>query len=282
MKVAISVQTSADLSKELIAKYDIKVIPFTIHLGEKTYADGEITSEEIIEYVNKNKVLPKTSAINEFQYTEHFEELLKEYDAVVHFSISSKLSSAYENAVKASQKYSNVYVLDTFSLSTGIALLALYGAQLRDEGKNANEIYQSCKKRVNALQVSFELQRVDYLYKGGRCSVLALLGANVFRIRPQILVVDGKMISGKKFKGNYNKVVEEYCNDILQRFNTPDLSTAFITYTTAPQEVLDIAYNHLKQAGFKQIYFTRAGGTITSHCGEDCLGILYLNDGDKI
>ena len=278
MKIAISVETTADLSKELINDNDIKVIPFSILLGEQTYLDGEISAEDIISFVDKNKILPKTSAINEYQYTEFFENILKEYDAIVHFSISSKISCACENAIKASSHLNNVYVVDTRSLSTGIGLLALYGVELVKKGLTAKEIYEKCIERVPYIQASFELKRVDYLYKGGRCSVLSMLGANIFNIHPQIMLKEGKMIAGKKYRGNFKHVVENYCNDVLNQFNTPDFSTAFVTYTTAQPEIVAIAVNYLKDAGFKNIYITRAGATITSHCGENCLGILYIND----
>ena len=129
------------------------------------------------------------------------------------------------------------------------------------------------------VQASFELKRIDYLYKGGRCSALALFGANLLKIRPQILVKNGKMVSGKKYRGNYEHIVKNYCLDVLNEFDNPDLSVAFVTYTTASDEIVCFAEQALKDAGFKEVYKTRAGGTITSHCGEDCLGILYINDG---
>ncbi len=280
MKIAISVETTADLSKELLAKKDIKIVPFNILLGDQTVVDGEVTTEDIIDFVSKNKILPKTSAINEYTFTEHFENVLKDYDAVVHFSLSSKLSCACENAMKAAGKLKNVYVVDTQSLSTGIGLLALYGCDLVAQGLGAKEIQEKCIARIPSIQASFALKRVDYLYKGGRCSVLSFLGANLLRICPQIIVKEGKMIAGKKYRGNYKHVVENYCRDVLDEFNTPDRSRAFVTYTTATDDVISVAIESLKNAGFEQVFVTRAGGTITSHCGENCLGILYLNDGN--
>ena len=279
MKIAISCETTADLTKELIKEFDIKIIPFQIFLGDKSYLDGEITTDEIIDFVAKNKILPKTGAINSFQYEEHFNNILKNYDAIIHFSLSSELSSAYQNAKNVAEKMENVFVIDTKTLSTGIALLAFYAKKLVEDGLDAKTIYEKCLERLPKVQASFELKRLDYLYKGGRCSALMYYGANLLNIRPQIIVKDGKMISGKKYRGNFEHVVNNYCKDVLEEFNTPDLSVAFVTYTTASQEVIDIAINHLKSAGFEKVYVTRAGGTITSHCGENCLGILYINDG---
>ena len=281
MKTVISAESAIDCPKEFLNEYGIKTVPFTITLGNVSKFDGEITNDEIIEYVNKNKVLPKTSAVNQNQFEEHFDKILKDADGIVHFSLSKTMSSAYSNAVAAAGKFKNVFVVDTGSLSTGIALLAIYATKLAEKGFSAKEIYEKCLERVPFVQASFELKRVDYLYKGGRCGMLALLGANILKIRPQILVKNGKMVSGKKYRGNYEHIVKNYCNDILEEFDDPDLSEAFVTYTTASDEIVAYAKQTLIDAGFKNVHVTRAGGTVTSHCGEDCLGILYINDGNK-
>ncbi len=282
MKVAISAETTIDITEEIQKKFDLKITPFTIQLGDKMGLDGEINTDEIIAYVNEKKVLPKTSAVNEYQYDEHFSTLLKEYDAVVHFSLSSELSLACSNAKRSAAKFSNVYVVDTLSLSTGIALLALYAKDLANQGVEPEKIFQMCEARKKYVQASFELKRLDYLYKGGRCSGLTYFGANLLKIRPQILVKNGSMVPGKKYRGNFNHVVRKYCEDVLIEFSNPDLSRVFITYTTADNQIIDMVKEILVDRGFKEIYVTRAGGTITSHCGEDCLGILYINDGMEI
>lgn len=283
MKIAISVETMADLSAEVIEKYDLKVIPFSVLLGDKTYLDSEITADDIIKFVDENNILPKTSAINNYSYETFFNELLNDYDAVIHFSVSSKLSSSCFNAKTVAASMQNVYVVDTLTLSTGIALLALYACDLRKEGLDAKTIYEKCLRRVDYVQVSFALKRIDYLYKGGRCNMLSYLGANILKIRPQIILKDGKMVGGKKkYRGNFLHVVDKYCSDILEEYNNPDLTRAFFTYTTATQEIKDCVINHLKERGFKDIIVTRTGGTITSHCGEECMGILFINDGDMI
>lgn len=280
MKIAISAETTIDMPKELLEKYNIHTTAFTILLGEETKLDGELKSDEIFEYVQKTKILPKTSAINEFQYTEHFEKLLADYDAVVHISLSSEISSACNNAKAAASKMQNIYIVDSRSLSTGIALLAIYASKLAAGGKiSAAEITNLVTARVPHVQASFIVERLDYLHKGGRCSSIALLGANLLKIRPQIIVKDGKMQSAKKYRGNIDKVIEDYSKDVIEQFNTPDLTTAFVTYTTATEGMIAAAKKALQDRGFKEIYETRAGATISSHCGEHTLGILYINDG---
>ncbi len=281
MKIAISVESTNDLSKELLSENDIKVIPYHINLGEKSFKDGEVSIQEMFDFVEQTKTLPKTNAINEFEYSEYFKELKKEYDAIVHICLSSGLSSSCGNAMRASKEIDNVFVVDSLSLSTGIGLLALYAKELANAGEKPADIAEKVAKRAENLQVSFVVKRLDYLYKGGRCSSLQLLGANLLKIRPRIVVKDGGMLSDKKYRGNMHSVITKYCADVLEEFNTPDLDKVFITYTSATEDMIEAAETACKDAGFKNIYKTNAGCTITSHCGENTLGILYFNDGNK-
>ena len=280
MKICISAESTIDLSKELLEKYHIKTIPFEVLLGEDEYHDGDITSQDIFDYVAKTKVLPRTTAINEYQYRDYFEGILNEgYDAVIHFSLSSQISTSYSQAVRATRKVDHVFVVDSKSLSTGIALEAIYASKLADKGLSPEEIVEKVTARVPYVQASFVIQTLEYLHKGGRCSGLAMLGAALLRIKPQIIVSEGKMAPAKKYFGRKSQVVEAYCKDTLEQFANPDLSIAFVTHTQATPEMVAVAIEALKNRGFKTIYETTAGATITSHCGPMTLGILFINDG---
>ena len=281
MKIAISTESTLDLPKELQKEYDISVIPFTVILGDKSGLDGDITPTEIFEYVDKTGILPKTAAVNEFQFDKHFTKLLRNHDAVIHISLSRGISSACQNAMAAASIMKNVYVIDSESLSTGIALLAIYARKLANEGLKPEEIVEKVKARIPYVQASFVINSLNYLYKGGRCSGLARLSAALFRIKPQIIVANGKMTPQKKYSGKNEKCVDNYCRDTLEEFNNPDLSIAFVTHSHATPEMVKIAKEHLKKRGFKTIYETVAQATITSHCGPKTLGILYINDGLK-
>ena len=278
MKIAISAESTADLTKELLQEYSIHTVPFQVLLGDNEYKDGEIAPTDIFEYVKKNKILPKTSAINEMDYADYFSSIKKEYDAIVHITLSSGLSSSYSNAEKASMSIENVYVIDSKSLSTGIGLLVLYAAKLARAGKSAEEIYNLTLERVDKVQASFVIDKLDYLYKGGRCSALSLFGANLLSIHPQIVLSEGKMKVHRKYRGKMEKVVTNYCADTIDEFSDANLDMAFITYTTATEDMINIARTALENKGFKNIYETKAGATISSHCGENTLGILYLNN----
>ena len=282
MKIAISTESTCDLPQELIEKYGFEIVPYSVILGDNVVTDDASLPAKIFEYVEKTKELPKTSAINEIQYKEHFTKLLDKYDAVVHITLSSGLTSSVAHAQSVAEKMKNVYIVDSLSLSTGISLLGIYAKELADAGATPEEIVQKVTARVPYVQASFVVERLDYLYKGGRCSALSLFGANLLKIRPQIVVSGGKMKPAKKYRGKMGKVIETYSADVLEEFNNADKKLAFITYTTATEEMIEPAKKALTNAGFKTIIESQAGGTITSHCGEHVLGILFINDGGKI
>lgn len=283
MKIAITCDSVCDLSQELIKQNNISILPISIILGDETFSDGvNINSQKIFDYVAKNKQLPKTSAINEFQYAEFFKEHLDGVDALIHFTISSDMSSCFNNAKKAASTLKNVYVIDSRNLSTGVGLQVLYACKLRDKGENPENIVKKVEARKQFVQASFVVERLDYLYKGGRCSALQLLGANLLKIRPSIIVKDGKMDVHKKYRGKMKDVVKDYIKDTLNEFNTYDKSICFITYSSATEDMVEAAKSTLKEfANFENVYITTAGATVTSHCGENTLGILYYNNVEK-
>ena len=276
MNIKISMESTCDLPQELIQKNNFSIIPYSIILGDEVINDNEKAQTQIFEYVKSTKKLPKTSAINQEQYENYFKKLSQECDAVIHITLSGELTSSVANATAASKQFNNVFVVDSKSLSTGIALLGLKAKELISEGLTAQEIVKKLNSKVNKVQASFIVERLDYLYKGGRCNAISLLGANLLKIRPQIIVENGKMKPAKKYRGKMDKVIADYCQDVLAE-NNADKSVAFITYTTATAEMIENAKSALKKANFKTIYETRAGGTITSHCGENVLGILFIN-----
>ena len=281
MKIAITSDSCIDLSKELLEKYDITVLPLNILLGDEEYKDGEITPNEIYEYVNKTGILPKTSAANETTFEEFFTSVLEKYDRIIHFDISSGMSTTCSSAIKAARSFDGkVEVIDSKTLSTGIALLAIYARELTKTEKNIKVIADKVRARVDKVQASFVVERLDFLHKGGRCSSVALLGANILKIRPQIIVKDGKLGSYKKYRGPMPMVVSKYCKDTLEEFCHPDKSVVFITCSSDSPELYKAAREVVEAYGFENIYETHAGCTVSSHCGPNTIGILYINDAE--
>lgn len=278
MKIALSAETTVDFSKELLEKYNIKTVPFTIVMGGMEYLDGEIDNEQMFDFVRENKTLPSTCAVNKYQYEQHFKKLLKDSDAIIHFCMSGELSCAYQNALEAKKEFDNVYVVDTRSLSTGIGLLAMKAHDLIEAGKNIDKILTEINNLVPKLNVSLILDKLNYLHKGGRCSGLTLLGSNLLQIRPQIVLKNGKLGVGKKYIGKIDSVAKKYCNDVL---NIPDENIdkehAFLAYTSATEAMLNTGIEALKAKGFKNIYLAKTGATITTHVGPKAMGLLFFN-----
>ena len=284
MKLAITADSVIDVTPAILEKYDIKIVPLGILLGDEDYLDdGSVTPEKIFSFVRETKVLPKTSAANCETYKTYFQKVLDDgYDAVVHFNISKFMSASHQNAVTASESFGGkVRVIDSASLSTGVALQAIYAREISFEETDLDVIVEKIKKRTPFVQASFIVEKLDYLHKGGRCSSTAFLVGKAVGIRPQIVVKNGKMVSGKKYIGrNMPALIKKYCKDTLLEFNTPDKKRCFITYSSASQEMIDAAREIVSTVGFEEVLETKAGATICSHCGEHTLGILYINDGE--
>ena len=278
MKIKISADSTIDLSQELIKKYDISIMPLNITLGDDTKLDGvEVSTDELFDYVDKTGELPKTASPSIVNYQEFYDSLLKDCDCVLHFVVSSQMSSCYNNAMKASEEYGDrVYVIDSRSLSTGIALLALYACDKAKEGVAPNVIADECRNLARKVQASFVLGDLNYMHKGGRCSGATCLSAKFLRIKPEIIVQNGEMKVGKKFMGKLEKVVENYVSETMEKHQQYDNKRVFITHTPIANEIVENVKEQLK-GKFEEIYETQAGATISSHCGLETIGILFLD-----
>ena len=281
-KIRISADSTCDLSPELVEKYNIAITPLKITLGDTDYTDQiDITPQKIYDYVAETGVLPKTAAVSVGTYTDVFTELKKDCDEVVHFTISSEMSSCYQNAVLAAEEVGGVYVVDSRNLSTGIGHLAIEAAiAAQDETKTGKDIFDYVSSLVDRLDVSFVINSVNYLYKGGRCSGVAAVGANLLKLKPLIEVHDGKMDMAGKYRGNMKDVVKKYITD---RLTVPGAKfkrdRIFVTCTCTDYDLPNYAKEIVESLGlFDEVLITIAGSTITSHCGKDTLGILYINE----
>ena len=280
MKVKITSDSTCDLSPELIEKYDIAITPLSVHCGDKVGRDGvEITPDTIYDYVDASGQLPRTSAVNVFDYVREFRHWRQQGYSIVHFCISSDFSSSHQNACIAAADIGQVYVVDSRNLSTGQGLLVLHGAELAAAGQTAEEIQKACTDLAPQVEASFVIDRLDYLYKGGRCSGVALLGANMLNLRPCIQVKDGQMMVGKKYRGPYVSCLLQYIRERLKGRDDIDTRRIFITESGGftPEELAQVEAAVRSCQPFDEVLHTRAGCTVSSHCGPRTLGILYFH-----
>lgn len=278
MTIRISADSTCDLSPEYIKAHGITILPLTVSMGGRDYTDGlDITPDDIFSHVDAGGELPKTAAVNTETYREHFEAMLKDCDAVIHFNISSDFSSCYENAAAAAQGLP-VYCVDSRNLSSGIGLLLCEAVDMVEAGcEDPKAVLDRVHSLIDKVDTSFILDRLDYLYKGGRCSMVAMLGANLLKLKPCIEVVGGKMIVGKKFRGSYSRCLKQYVDDRLRDPDAVDGKRIFITSTGVSQEDFELTKAAvLARKSFGEVLEVRAGCSITSHCGQGTLGILFI------
>ena len=276
--IKITCDSTCDLPQELYAKYDVEVISLAVTLGDTLHRDGvDITAPELFDYVNETGTLPKTSAISMGEYLDVFGKYTAEGKTVIHINLSSNLSASHQNAVLAAQELSGVYVVDSRSLSTGSGHLVIEAAEMAAQGLDAETIVARLNEMKERLDVSFVLQTLEYLQKGGRCSSVAALGARALQLRPEIRVADGGMGVGKKYRGSMEKSVLDYVRGRLEGRDDIDTRRIFITHSTAPQELVDKVIALVKELHpFQEVITSVAGCTISSHCGPNCLGVLFF------
>ena len=279
MKVKIISDSTCDLSKEQIEKYDIEILPLYVCLNDKTMKDGfEVNPEDIYSYVDESGKLPSTSAANLGDYLDAFKPWVEQGYEVVHFSLSAEFSSSHRNACMAAEELGHCYIVDSRNLSTGQGLVVLHGAEMAQNGATAEEIYKACNEMTSRVEASFIVDKLDYLYKGGRCSALSAFGANLLSLKPCIEVIDGKMKPTKKYRGSFGRVLTSYVADKLKGRDDIDKKRIFVTHTKCDKEIVDDVINAVKEImpDFEEVVETTAGCTITTHCGPNTLGILYV------
>lgn len=278
MRIRISSDSTCDLTAAIVQQYDIEIIPLYVNKDGVFYKDGvDITAQDIFRHVEGGGSMCSTAAVNVDDYLQYFGRMKQEFDAVIHFTVSSSMSSCYQNACIAAQELGGVYVVDAENLSTGIAQLVLEAAIMARNGMEPEAIVAELNRLKKKLDVSFILDTLEYLRRGGRCSAVAALGANLLSLKPCIEVRDGAMKVGKKYRGSLDKCLEKYIKERLADVDTLDLRRIFITHSGMPQEKVDRVQAWVNEcAPFAEVLQTTAGCTISSHCGPNCLGILFF------
>ncbi len=278
MKIKILSDSTCDLSPAQLAQHDISLARLTTIKNGEAFIDGEtITPADIFAHVSAGGNLCSTTAVNVGEYEELFEKYAQEYDGVIHINIGSGFSSCYQNACLAAEEFPNVRVIDSQNLSTGQGHVVLEACRLAKTCGNLDEIAEKLKDFATRVEASFVLDQLAYMAKGGRCSSVAALGANLLGLKPCIEVKNGKMGVVKKYRGSYAKCLASYVKDRLADREDIIRSELFITYTPVPEDCLAAVKDAVNQYGdFETVYETQAGCTVSCHCGPGTLGVLFV------
>lgn len=278
-KVVITVDSAADLPKNIAKEYGIEIMPMHVVINDKEKNDGvDINAPELFDYVEKTGVIPQTSAVSPGEYADFFDKFTSENKAVVHLSFCSELSSTCRNARMAAQNGEDVYVVDTLNLGGGIALLALKACEMRDKGVSAEEISKKITQKIHNVKVSYLLDSIDFLRRSGRCSAAAAFGANLLGIKPCAAMVGGRIEVIKKYRGKTKAVRLQYANEQLEKAENIDFSTVFIYHSGVDESELYEIENLLRNAGFKQVITAFTGCMISLHSGRNAIGIHFISE----
>ena len=278
--VVITSDSTCDLSQELLDRYDIPVIPLTITLGEDTFLDGSsFTPLDMYARYKQDGTLPKTSAPSVQEFLDFFSQFTEKGCEVVHLDISSELSNTYNAACMAAEELGHVHVVDSRMLSTGVGLLAIEGAECRDRGMGAQEIAEHLRGLTGKVQTSFVLDTLQFMWKGGRCSAVSALGANLLSLKPGLEMKDGKLGVYKKYRGNIKNVYKQYVKERLQGRRVRP-GHVFITESGEVDDaVLEEIFALVRETiPVQEIHHTMAGCTVSTHCGPKTLGILFIEE----
>ena len=278
--IVLCADSTCDLSPELIEKYQVKILPMHVNLEVNSYLDGvDINPDAIYDYYHEHKVLPKTAALNMDEFIDVIKPYIDAGNDVICITLGSSLSTTFNNCRLAAMELEGLYAIDSNNLSTGFGHVVMAAGDRIAAGMPVEQIVEEVQEITKQVEASFIVDNLEFLHKGGRCSAVAMLGANVLKLKPCIEVSNegGKMGVSKKYRGTLERVLEEYVADRLNGREDIVTDRIFITHSGISEERIAIVKAAIeKQMQFDEIYITRAGCTISSHCGPNTLGILFV------
>ena len=278
MQIQLTTDSTCDLG-QYGEERNVRIMPLSVILGQDSYLDGvNITPQDIFKHVERTGQLPKTAAPSIGDYEEFFQKDVDAGNTVIHVNISSKSSSAHSYAAEAAKKFGDkVYVIDSHALSSGQGLVVMKVSDLIAQGASAKEIVEEVNALRPKVNTSFIPDRLDYLFKGGRCSRMQMYGANLLKIHPLIEMNDGQLVAEKKYRGSMEKCINNYIGDLAEKYPKYDDTRCFITHSTADPELVEFAKRKIAETfTFKDVFETVAGSVITGHCGRNTLGVLFI------
>lgn len=281
--IVLCADSTCDLSPELIEKYHVHIKPLHIILEDKSHDDGvDITPDQIYDIYREKKILPTTSAVNVEEYKEMARPFIEAGNDVIHINLGSGISTSHNSCRIAAEETPGLYCIDSGNLSTGMGLVVIAAAERIAAGMPVEQIVSEVQEFTHHVEASFVIDTLEFLHKGGRCSTLAMLGANLLKLKPCIEVnnADSSMTVGKKYRGTLDKALLDYVKDRLEGRTDIRTERIFITHSGISDERVEMVKKAIQQyQHFDEILVTRAGCTVSSHCGPNTLGILFVRKG---
>ncbi|MFF2910096.1 DegV family protein [Paenibacillus sp. NPDC057934] len=279
--VKIFSDSTSDLPQGWKEKYDVGIVPLYVVFDDGTYKDGvDITPEEVYSKVAAKGSLPKTAAPSPADFMAAFAPVIESGNDIVYISLSSALSSTYQNALLAAGEFpeGKVEVVDSETLCGGIALLVMKAVRAAAKGHSATEIAELLKTARKHMDTQFVVDTLDYLYMGGRCSGMQNFIGSLLKIRPVLKLVDGSIVPVSKVRGKKEKAVEQMLQNALADIKHMDKELLIVAHTLAEEDAQYLKRALQQATGAQEIAVIEAGCVIGSHCGPQTVGLMYLRE----
>ena len=279
MQIRMTADSTSDLTPEILRKYEIGIAPLSVIINGEVFHDGiDVTPRDIFRAAEAGQSV-RTAAVNTYEYKEFFRNQLKNCDQLVHICLGSGFSTCYSDAVEAAAEVGNVFVVDSRNLTTGSGMLVLEGIRMIREGAaDGKAVAEALQAKTGLVSTSFVVRTIEYLPRGGRGRGLEALGAKMLHIRPSIVVPDGKMHPGEKYRGRYEHYLKHYIRDVLENDSRIDFNRVFVVHSPSEEGLVRFAIDTVKSYGlFREVTEAMAGCTICTHCGPDTLGLIFMH-----
>lgn len=275
--IKIFADSTSDLPTSWIEEYNIGIIPLYVVFGEESLRDGiDITPVDLYQRVNEGGELPKTAAPSPSDFMRAFNPYIEKGDQILFISLSSELSSTYQNALIAAGEYPSdqIAVFDSLNLSSAIGLLVKKAAIAAQAGQSLQDIVTLLESVRPEIEAEFVVDTLEYLYKGGRCSGMQNIIGSLLKIRPIIKVAEGKMTPTIRVRGKREKAIEQLLQNAIDKKDLMDQDHILVVHSLAEDDALFLQAS-LQEVTRAKVDLSTAGCVISSHCGPQTIGIMY-------
>ncbi|MEH7375405.1 DegV family protein [Neobacillus drentensis] len=279
-RIILSTESGADLPEELADKHNVQVVPMHVIIDGQDYLDGTIPVTDIYDYYERTKKIPSTTSTNSHEYLEFFKKIKNDFPdcVIIHIGYTSKASSSFQNAIIATEDLNDIFLIDALNVTGGLTAIVMYAVTLlaNEPSIDPAQLVKRIESKVPKSRLAFVPGSLEFLRAGGRVSNLAYLGGALLKIKPRIELIDGNLVSTKKYRGKMDVVSEKLMRDYLNQYEI-DREQLYLLYSIGLDERIKQGMNEFaKETGFKNVKWIQAGAMISTHAGPGGIGIAGL------
>jgi DegV family protein with EDD domain len=279
-KIILTTESGADLPVELADKYNVQVVPMHVIMDGKDYLDGSLPVTDIYDYYERTKKIPSTTSTNSHEYLEFFTKIKNDFPdcIIVHIGYTSKASSSFQNAIIATDELSDIFLIDALNVTGGLTAIVMYAVTVLENEPliEPAQLVKKIESKVPKSRLAFVPGSLEFLRAGGRVSNLAYLGGALLKIKPKIELIDGNLVSTKKYRGKMDVVSEKLMRDYLDQYDI-DRGQLYLLYSIGLDEKIKQGMDEIAiESGFKNVKWIQAGAMISTHAGPGGFGIAGL------